>query len=590
MKALVKVGYGCNNHCTFCHTLDVREIDASTEEVDRKIDRAARLGHTMVVLSGGEATMRKELLRWAARSAARGMDFGLVTNGRMLAYGELVDKLMKLRLRYVYMSLHGGTAKVHNSLVRADAFEQTYAAVGNLAGRGLDFTVNTVVTRQNLEHLRGVVDALLPWPDVVVKFSMVQPKGGGEKLFEHVMPRVSDVAMRVKDAIEYGLEMSEGRQRYAHDGIPFCLLRGHEDRYDDLKTHRFATMIEVGEPDFFPVDDLAKVQPEDECGRCTLRGPCPGLYAGYREVHGDGEVHAVVAQPRSNSFTYVHEGLAGTLHHGCPVRSDGVTPWDRGRVVFLREGERVERYRTESRDFTDVEIVRTKLELGQVYDDATGKAAPDDFARDLAALRRSALCEPCDARDACGGLWERSGVDVFGRDDGRIRALVAELEGDVLDVGCGEGRYMDVIEPRARAGLVRWIGLEPDAARADAMRRQAPWAQVRVTDAEAVDDVERFDHVLVLRSWNHMRDPARAAAAIARALRPGGTLLVSDGVAFGLLRRRAPATGPGLAFEHFGNDDAARAHAVLGRHLELLERRDVGPATSSEWLLRYRRA
>ena len=78
----------------------------------------------MIVLSGGEVTMRKELLRWAARSAARGLDFGLVTNGRMLAYEALVEKLLKYRLRYVYMSLHGGTAKVHNSLVRADAFER----------------------------------------------------------------------------------------------------------------------------------------------------------------------------------------------------------------------------------------------------------------------------------------------------------------------------------------------------------------------------------------------------------------------------------------------------------------------------------
>src|SRR5580698_3235185 len=210
MKALVKVGYGCNNHCTFCHTLDVREIDADTTEVDRKIDRAARLGHTMIVLSGGEVTMRKELLRWASRSAARGLDFGLVTNGRMLAYAELVDRLVKLRLKYVYMSLHGGTARIHNSLVRADAFEQTYAAIGNLSGRGLDFTVNTVVTRQNAEHLRSVVDAMLPYPDVVTKFSMVQPKGGADKLFDQVIPPVSLVAARVKDAIEYGLSRTDG--------------------------------------------------------------------------------------------------------------------------------------------------------------------------------------------------------------------------------------------------------------------------------------------------------------------------------------------------------------------------------------------
>jgi pyruvate-formate lyase-activating enzyme/SAM-dependent methyltransferase len=592
MKALVKVGYGCNNHCTFCHTYDVRDVDAPTEEIDRKIDRAVRLGHTMIVLSGGEPTMRRELLRWAARSAARGLDFGLVTNGRMLAYPELVDRLVALRLRYVYMSLHGGTARVHNSLVRADAFEQTFAAVPNLAGRGLDFTVNTVVTRQNVEHLRGVVDALLPWPDVVVKFSMVQPKGGGERLFEHIIPRVSDVAASVKDAIEYGLARSEGRQSFAHDGIPFCLLPGHEARYDDLKTHRFATMIEVGEPDFFPVDDLAKVQPEEECGRCALRGPCPGLYAGYREVHGDGDIHAVVGRTRSNSFTYVHEASQGTLEGPrCPVRADGVTPWDRARILFLRDGDRVERYRTESRDFTDVEIGRAKLELGQVYVDASTKDAPDDFARDLVALRRSAICAGCDAKAACGGLWEREGGDVFTRDDDRVRALVAGLRGDVLDVGCGEGRYEDVIAARVEAGEARWVGLEPDARRAAAMRARVPWAEVRVAEAEGLDDVARFDHVLVLRSWNHLRDPGRAVAAMARAMRPGGTLVVSDNVAFGLLRTRPPAERrPEVDWEHYRNDDAARAHEVISRTaLELVERRDVAPGTSNQWVLVYRR-
>ncbi|HLU47209.1 MAG TPA: radical SAM protein, partial [Planctomycetota bacterium] len=81
MKALIKVGYGCNDHCTFCHTLDVRHIDAEAAEVHRKIDRAKALGHTMIVLSGGEPTIRPELVRWATHAAALDMDFGLVTNG-----------------------------------------------------------------------------------------------------------------------------------------------------------------------------------------------------------------------------------------------------------------------------------------------------------------------------------------------------------------------------------------------------------------------------------------------------------------------------------------------------------------------------
>jgi SAM-dependent methyltransferase len=278
----------------------------------------------------------------------------------------------------------------------------------------------------------------------------------------------------------------------------------------------------------------------------------------------------------------------------CPVRTDGVTPWDRGRILFLRDGDRVERYRTESRDFTDVEIAHTKLALGQVYDDACDatKEAPDDFARDLVPLRRSATCDPCDARERCGGLWEPAPPlerDAFARDDALVEQIVSELRGDVLDVGCGEGRYHDVIAPRARDGVVRWTGLEPDAARADAMRARSAWAEVRVGEAESIEDVARFDHIVVLRSWNHLRDPRRAVEAMVRALRPGGTLLVVDGVAFGLLRRRPPRAGG--SFEHYRNDDAGRAHGLLSAHpLALIQRRDVAAGTSSEWLLHYRRA
>lgn len=593
MKALIKVGYGCNNHCTFCHTLDVREIDGTSAEVEAKIDRAARLGHGMIVLSGGEVTMRPELLKWAARSAALGLDFGLVTNGRALAYRDLVDKLLKLRLKYVYMSLHGGDAKIHNLLVRADAFEQSYQAVKNLSGLGLDFTVNTVVTRQNLNHLRAVVDALLPYPDVVLKFSMVQPKGGGDKHFDRLIPKVADVAAKVKDAIEYGL--SRGGTRYAHDGIPFCHLPGHEDRYDDLKTHRFATMIEIGEPDFFPVDDRAKVQPE-ACDDCSIRGACPGLFRGYAEVHGVTELHPIVDRPRSNSFNYVFEKVVGVLEGGrCPVLEDGTTPWDRGRHVFVRKGDKLARYRADSRDFTDVEIEATKHDLGQLYVDVSKKDAPDDFARDLRKLRRSATCTGCPAEATCAGTFEVVREDVFTRDDARVRQILASLEGDVLDLGCGEAPYADVIAPRLASGAIRYVGVEPDASRVAQLRERLPGADLRVGVGERLDavlrDDERFDHVLVLRSWNHLRAPDDVVAAVLRRLRPGGSILVVDNVAFGLVRAKEQAArgeGGAAMFEHYRNDHAGLAHARFARHgLEAVERRDVGVETSNQWLLRY---
>lgn len=581
-KALIKVGYGCNENCTFCHTLDVRHVDGEAAEVHAKIDRAKALGHGMVVLSGGEPTIRPELLAWASHVASLGMDFGLVTNGLMLAYPELVEKLVARRLRYVYQSLHGATAEVHERLTRTgSSFDAARAALGVLSGRGLDYTINCVITKQNVDALVPLVDLVKPYPDVVLKFSMLQPKGGGAKAFAAITAPVSEVAARVREAIAHG--GAEARSRFAHDGIPLCLLRGYEDLYDDLRTHRFATMVEIGEPDFFPVDDRAKVQPEDVCGGCALRGPCPGLYAGYAEEFGHGELTPVRGGARSNSFNYVFEEIVadGVADGVCPLRDGpaGVTPWDRGRHLFVKHGARVGRFRTTTRDFADVEIERIKHERGQIYLDVSKKAAPDDFRADLVKLEPSALCGPCAERPRCAGMVEpRLDDDPFGRDDARVREIIGGLAGDVLDVGCGDGPYADVIA--ARRAAMRYVGLDPrGGAGVD-----------RVGVAEDLEDVAAFDTVLVLRSWNHLRDPDRAVARMARALRAGGQLVVVDNVAFGLARtasQTARAERSPAAWEHYRNDDAGDAVRVLAAHgFTLVERRDVSPSTSNQWLLR----
>jgi MoaA/NifB/PqqE/SkfB family radical SAM enzyme/SAM-dependent methyltransferase len=595
MKALIKVGYGCNDHCSFCHTLDVRHIDAEAVEVHRKIDRAKALGHTMIVLSGGEPTIRPELVEWASHAARLDMDFGLVTNGRMLSYPALVDALMERRLRYVYLSLHGGTAKVHDLMVRSEAFEQSYGAVGVLSGRGLDLTVNCVITRHNVDHLRGLVDAMLPYRDAVLKFSMVEPKGGGAALFEHLMPRIAHVADRVKDAIAYGRERAPDA-RFEHGAIPLCLMRGFEEHYSDLKTHRFRTMIEVGEPDFFPVDDANKIQPKESCAGCSLSGACPGLYRGYHEIFGAGELAKVADRTRSNSFHYVFESLV--RHEArCPLLEDGTTPHDRGRDLFVKHGERIARYRAETRDFSDVEIEAIKLERGQLYVDLSKKDAPDDFARDLRPLARSAMCQGCTEHDRCTGMFEPNlDEDPFSRDDARVRAILRELEGDVLDVGAGDARFATELGASIESGRVRYSAFDPDARAIERIRARWPEAEVWVASAEvwAAEVARTFDHVLVLRSWNHLVDPARVCASIARALRPQGTLTVIDDAPFALVRNRshaARAERSSAGLEHYRNDTAADASRVLDASgLTRIEMREVSPETSSLWLLRYARS
>lgn len=601
MKALIKVGYGCNDHCTFCHTLDVRHVDAEASEVHRKIARAKELGHTQVVLSGGEPTIRPELLRWAEHVSTLGMGFGLVTNGRMLRYPELVDKLVARRLEYVYLSLHGGSAKIHNLMVRSDAFEESFGSIANLTGRGIDLTINCVVTKHNVDHLVELAEKLLPYRDAKVKFSMMEPKGGGDRLFDHLMPRIDHVAKRVREAIEHGRARAGGAgPRFLHGGIPLCLVPGLEDAYDDLRTHRFWTMIEVGEPDFYPVDDRNKLQPEAKCRGCALRGPCPGLYRGYDEAFGHDELAPRASGARGNSFDWTIDHVE-TLDTAtplstetCPVKARGVTPWETARHLFAERNGRLVRASFDGRDFADVEIDHTKRDVEQVYLDASRKDAPDDFARDLIPLRRSRICERCEHRPTCTGLFTPIDENLFAKDAAIVAERLESLSGDVLDIGCGELPYADALGFVITRGLVRYVGIDPDGARIAAARARLPAARFEARGAESIAEHATFDHILVLRSWNHLEDALDVATRMHRALRPNGSLFVVDDVPFGLVRtpaQRARAHAGRARLEHARLDTSDDCTATLVRAGFVID--DVRPAsaaTSTLWMVRASRS
>ena len=257
---------------------------------------------------------------------------------------------------------------------------------------------------------------------------------------------------------------------------------------------------------------------------------------------------------------------------------------------------------TASRDFSDDELFATKETLGQIYLDVSTKLAPDDFARDLRKLVRASECVSCEKREACPTAFSPLATDVFTRDDERVRAHLTTLRGRVLDVGAGEGVYLDTLATAASEGAIDLVCVDPDSARLAMIASRYPFARCVVCRAEDLgEDLGVFDHVLVLRSYNHLLDPSAVIAAALARLTEGGTLTLADNVAFGLVRSASHAAraeaAPENELEHYRNEGAAEAMARVsrllaaprsdGRTLRLIERRDVGPETSNQWLLRY---
>lgn len=307
-------------------------------------------------------------------------------------------------------------------------------------------------------------------------------------------------------------------------------------------------------------------------------------------------MRAPAGSPRANSFHFVPvRDLRRRRGARCPLRDDaewpGADEGERARQVWLRTPDRLRLFRTSTTDFDDHALARVKWAHGQLYADRSHKPALDDFARDLVKLRLARECSTCERRERCPGAFVPDPVDAFTRDDATVRARLAELRGVVFDVGCGEGRYLDALAPAAARGELRYFGLDPDEDAAAKLERRFPWAVVATPAVAPAGGPAELDHVLVLRSWNHLPDPRAVVAELVGRLRGGGTLLVADNVAFGLLRdaghARAAERGPSR-FEHYRNDAAADASRRLeGLPLALLEHHEVTPEQSNQWFLRY---
>ncbi|MBI5526838.1 MAG: radical SAM protein [Deltaproteobacteria bacterium] len=566
-RALLKTGYRCNNNCVFCHSFYLRGIPPlTTAQFLEKIDLSAAAGCDMVVFSGGEPMIRTDLLEAAGRCARRGIKIGLVTNGRMLFYRDLLDRLIDAGLSYVYVSLHGADRATHNFLTGSDSFRQTVSGIINASRAGLHPVVNTVVSRRNIGELNAIVDLLCGIGHLKVKFSMIEPKGLAKENFVQIVPGLRETAKAVSAAISHGLDRYGDRDvEFAHDAIPFCLICEYVVFYDDLYTNHIYLMSEADEAGLHPVDCNNRGW-SARCLRCSLHGVCLGPFREYLSRAGDSELQPMVEQ-RSNSFL-----MRPTGAFFLPPRKDcpkgAARACDDLSVMSSAGRKGAEVFRADTRDFSAPQVMTT-IRTCQVFQDKGGK---------LSALKPVRRCATC---GACTGIFEPAPArDVVTR---QIAAAAASLRGRVLDVGCGQVEIWPKIERLVASGKMEYHALDPDPERVERACRRSRRVVGHVTRIEDFCfEAGSFDHCFLLGSINHVQDIDAALANVRESMRAGGTLIVSDDVPFAVATRDGAAAGG--AFEHYRNLDAAAAAELLRDiGIEVTREVPVGPATERRW-------
>lgn len=98
------------------------------------------------------------------------------------------------------------------------------------------------------------------------------------------------------------------------------------------------------------------------------------------------------------------------------------------------------------------------------------------------------------------------------------------LKGRILDVGCGDGRYFQLVFPN----LKDVVGIDMDQTVVDLARKSGIYRIVHTAPAHKVPETnETFDHVFANCSLEHMDCLDEVLSEIYRCLKPGGSLICS---------------------------------------------------------------
>ncbi len=94
----------CNLSCTYCNEYDDVSKPVPVDEMVRRIDHLARLGTSIITLSGGEPTLHPDLDEIIARIRYHGRIAGMITNGYYLV-PERIVRLNRAGLDHLQISI-----------------------------------------------------------------------------------------------------------------------------------------------------------------------------------------------------------------------------------------------------------------------------------------------------------------------------------------------------------------------------------------------------------------------------------------------------------------------------------------------------
>ncbi|MDO9632448.1 MAG: radical SAM protein, partial [Humidesulfovibrio sp.] len=154
-----EVTRSCNLACKHCRAeahMEPYPGELSTEEAKALIDTFPDAGSPIIIFTGGEPLMRHDIFELIPYAKSKGLRCVMAPNGTLLTE-ENACKIKELGIERCSISIDAPNASAHDEFRGVKgAFASSMQGIEHLKAAGLEFQINTTVTKDNLHQFKEI--------------------------------------------------------------------------------------------------------------------------------------------------------------------------------------------------------------------------------------------------------------------------------------------------------------------------------------------------------------------------------------------------------------------------------------------------
>ncbi len=152
----VDLTYRCNEQCVHCYLDHDDHGEMTTVEIKRLLKEMADAGVFILVLSGGEIFMRKDLFEILEYACELTFCIKLKTNAVLIREAQAA-RLRDLGVASIQVSIYSHRPEVHDAITKVrGSLRRSINAIRFLKSQGLKVTMANVLMTENMEDYHGV--------------------------------------------------------------------------------------------------------------------------------------------------------------------------------------------------------------------------------------------------------------------------------------------------------------------------------------------------------------------------------------------------------------------------------------------------